>query len=385
MRSIEEVLENGAGAGTGAVPGAVAAYATRDGMQCLYSAGYRCLASGDPMRTDSIFRIASMSKAITSVAALRFVDSGHVGLDDEMSRYLPELGERPVLDRFDEGGEPVFRPARGAITLRQLLTHTGGFGYDFLNSDLRRGVETGIVGDLFAGDDAFLNAPLIRDPGTQWEYGINTDWVGRLIETLSGESLGDYCLTHIFEPLGMSDTTFEPTAEQDRRLVTVHHRAADGSLSEASDDPAPKVSFHSGGGGLYSTASDYLRFLQAILLGGELESVRILSEEMVAEAAKDQIAPLRVGALESVDPKLCNHVAAFVGAQHGLGFVINPDALPTGRSAGSLTWAGIYNSYYWIDPSRGVAGVFLSQILPFYDADAVSLSQAFETAVYDAL
>jgi methyl acetate hydrolase len=384
MRSLEQVLEDGVST-TGEVPGAAAAYATRDGMQFLGAAGSRCLASGDPMRPDALFRIASMTKAITSVAALQFVDSGDVSLDDEMSRYIPELADRPVLEHFGETGDPTFRPARGAITLRRLLTHTAGFGYDFLSSDLRRGVEAGIVGDLFAGDDVFLNAPLIRDPGTRWEYGINTDWVGCLVESLSGESLGDYCRSQIFEPLGMNDTTFEPAEEQISRLVTVHRRAPDGSLIEDPDNPPPKVSFHSGGGGLYSTARDYLRFLQAILLGGELEGARILSEAMVAEAAKDQIAPLRVEAMKSVDPALCNDVDAFAGAQHGLGFVINPDALATGRSAGSLTWAGIYNSYYWIDPSRGVAGVFLSQILPFYDSAAVALSQAFESAVYDAL
>jgi methyl acetate hydrolase len=383
MRNLEQVLESGTR--DGAVPGAVAAYATRDGAQFLGAAGFRCLANRDRMSPEALFRMASMTKAITTVAALQFVDSGRVGLDDEMSRYLPALGDRPVLERFEETGRPTLRPARGAITLRQLLTHTAGFGYDFLDANLRRGVEAGIVGNLFAGDDVFLNAPLIRDPGTQWEYGISTDWVGHLVETLSGETLGDYCRANIFEPLEMNDSTFEPSAEQHARLVTVHHRAPDGSLSEDRDLPPPKVSFHSGGGGVYSTASDYLRFLQAILLGGELEGARILSAAAVAEAAKDQIAPLRVGKFKSVDPTLCNDVDAFDGAQHGLGFVINPDVLATGRSAGSLAWAGIYNSYYWIDPSRGVAGVFLSQILPFYDPAAVALSQAFEKAVYDSL
>ena len=298
MRSLNQILAGGVGAGT--VPGAAAAYATRDGLRFIGGAGFRCIASGDPIQMDSIFRIASMTKAITSVAALRFVDDGRVGLDDEMRRYLPELGDRPVIEGFDDAGDPILRPSQRAMTLRQLLTHTAGFGYDFLNADLRRGVEAGIVGDLFAGDDTFLNAPLVRDPGTAWEYGINTDWVGRLVEILSGESLADYCRTHIFEPLAMIDTTFEPTKEQCARLVTVHHRAVDGSLREDPDEPPQKTSFDSGGGGLYSTAADYLRFLQAILRGGELDGERILSEAMIEEAARDHIAPIRVPPIRSV-------------------------------------------------------------------------------------
>jgi len=383
MRSLEQILEDETG--TDAVPSAAAAYATREGVQFLGAAGFRCLASGDPLEPDAIFRIASMTKAITSVAALQLVDAGRVGLDDEMSRYLPELGDRPVLEGFDEAGVPRLRPAHTPITLRKLLTHTSGFGYQFLNADLQRSAESGIVGDLFSGDDAFFNSPLIHEPGSTWEYGISTDWVGRLIETLSGGSLGDYCRTHIFEPLGLEDTAFDLRCEKHPRLVTVHHRDPAGSLREDPDDPPPDASFHAGGHGLYSTASDYLRFLQAVLRGGELDGARILSDAMVAEAGRDHIAPLRTGPWKSVDGAHCNDVDAFAGAQFGLGFVINPEPLPTGRSPGSLAWAGLFNSYFWIDPHRGVAGVFLSQILPFYDPRAVALSQAFETAVYEAL
>lgn len=382
MSKLDQILQ---GVATDEVPGVVAAYATREGVQFVGAAGFRCQASADPMQSDTIFRIASMTKAITSVAALHFVESGRVGLDDEMSLYFPELGDRLVLEGFDDAGEPILRPAERPITLRRLLTHTAGFGYEFLNADLRRGVASGMIGGLFSGDDGFLNAPLIRQPGTVWEYGINIDWVGRLVELLSGESLGDYFRSHILEPLGMFDTTFELTPQQEARLVTVHHRSPDGSLREARDRPPARGGFHSGGGGLYSTAADYLRFLQAILLGGELEGHRILSDEMLAEAARDQIAPLRVGRFRSVDPDLFNHIDDFEGSQHGLCSVINPEALPTGRSAGSLGWAGVYNSYYWVDPDRGVTGVFLSQILPFFDSTAVGLSRAFETAVYEGL
>lgn len=383
MRSLKRILEQGTGAG--GVPGAAAAFGTRDGVQFCHAAGFRCVSTRDPLRPDAIFRIASMTKAIASLAALQLVDAGRVDLDEDLVRHLPELGDRPVLEGFDESGAPRLRPARGTITLRRLLTHTAGFGYPFWNADLRRCVELGVVGDIFAGDDSFLNAPLIRDPGTAWEYGINTDWVGRLVEVLGGASLGAYCRSHIFEPLGMPDTAFNPPAESHPRLVTVHHRAPDGPLCEDAERPPMRVSFHAGGSGLYSTAGDYLRFLRALLCGGELDGRRILSEAMVAEAGRDQIAPLRVGTLKSADTALSNDVDAFHGCQFGLGFVINPEPLRTGRSAGSLSWAGLYNSYYWIDPGRGVAGVFLSQILPFYDAAAVALSRSFETAVYQAL
>jgi CubicO group peptidase (beta-lactamase class C family) len=382
MGAMDQVLEQTTA--QGGVPGVVAAYATRDGVEFCGASGYRCVASADPLRVDSIFRIASMTKAITSVAALQLVDEGRVGLDDEMTRYFPELGDRQLLKGFDAAGTPLLRPAKKPVTLRQLLTHTAGFGYAFLNADLHRYTEDGHVGDIFAGDEGFIDAPLVHDPGSIWEYGINTDWVGRLVEAQSGQSLGDYCRATIFEPLAMVDTAFEVPAAKQPRLVTVHHRGADGALQEEADSPPANAPFHMGGAGLYATAGDYLRFLRAILHGGELDGARILSEALVAEAGRDHIAPLQVEPFRTADPQVSNDVDDYAGSGFGLGFAINRDRLPTGRSAGSLAWAGIYNSYYWIDPTRGLTGVFLAQILPFYDAQAVAASGAFERLAYEA-
>ncbi|NNL86730.1 MAG: beta-lactamase family protein [Myxococcales bacterium] len=383
MTSVERVLEEAVGAG--GLPGVAAAYATRDGMRYCGAAGMRCVASADPLHSDSIFRIASMTKAITTFAALQLVDAGKVDLDEDVAAYLPELGKRQLLEGFDENGKPKLRPPRGAITLRQLLTHTAGFGYSFLNTNLVQAFEAGMMGDPFEGNDRFLEAPLVNDPGTAWEYGINTDWVGRLVETLSDQTLEEYFQAEILGPLGMEDTAFNLPADKKGRIITVHQRGPDGVLTEDPDTPPEDVPFHAGGHGLYSTAGDYLRFLQAVLRGGELDGARILSAERCAEASRDQIAPLHVGAFKSAMPALCNDVADFVGAAHGLGFLINPEALPTGRSAGSLAWAGIFNSYYWIDPTRGISGVYLSQILPFYDSGSVPASHAFEAAAYASL
>ncbi len=383
MTDVQQVLDNAVA--DGRVPAVAAAFATRDGVRFCGAAGNRCVAGGDPLRSDSIFRIASMTKAITTFAALQLVEAGRVGLDDDVSRILPEIGKRQLLEGFDDRGKARLRPVRGTITLRQLLTHTAGFGYSFLSADLAQAQQLQMMGDPFEGTDAFMEAPLIRDPGTAWEYGINTDWAGQLVETLSDQRLGDYFDEHIFAPLGMTDTHFNVPAEKHGRVITLHHRTPDGGLVEDPDAAPPDVPFHAGGHGLYSTAGDYLRFLQAVLRGGELDGSRILGESLCTEAGRDHIAPLALGEFKSSAPELANDVADFAGCGHGLGFVVTNDPLPTGRSAGSLAWAGIFNSYYWIDTHRGVTGVYLSQILPFYDAGSVSAFQAFESAVYEAL
>jgi methyl acetate hydrolase len=373
---------------TGEVPGVVAMAATQNGVLYEGAFGRRDLAHGPEMTLDSIFRIASMTKAVTSVAAMRLVENGQVELDQPIGLVLPELAAPHVLAGFDAAGKPRLRPARRPITLRHLLTHTAGFGYEMLNSDLIRFIQRTGTPSISTGKLASLLLPLLFDPGERWQYGINTDWVGRAVEAASGKTLDAYFREHIFAPLGMTDTGFTLSPEQTTRLVQVHQRQADGSLEPLSVDmPAQKPEFWAGGGGLYSTGRDYLRFMRMVLAQGRLDGVRLLRPETVAAMASNQTGDLEAGIMRTAMPERTNDFALFPGmrCQWGLGWMITPQPGPNGRSAGSLTWGGIFNSYYWIDPTKLVAGVILTQFLPFADPRALALSGGFERAVYDGL
>jgi CubicO group peptidase (beta-lactamase class C family) len=292
-----------------------------------------------------------------------------------------------VLDGFDPSGAPRLRPANRPITLKHLLTHTAGFVYEMWNADAKRYVEATGTPPVLSGRVAALRRPLAFDPGDRWEYGINIDWVGRLVEAISGKTLDVYFREHIFGPLGMSDTGFVPSPEQQARRASVHQRQPDGSLVA---QPLPAVStpeFFAGGGGLSSTARDYLAFLQMLLHGGTLGGARILRPETVAEMNRNQIGDLPAGVMKTQAPDLSNNVDLFPGAaiRWGLGYMLNMAAGPNGRSAGTVSWAGLFNSYYWLDPVRHVTGAILTQILPFADPAVVRLYGQFERGVYALL
>ena len=338
------------------------------------------------MTLDTIFRIASMTKAVTSVAAMQLVEQGKLQLDEPIGNVLPELAAPRVLEGFDLSGIPRLRPARRPITLRHLLTHTAGFGYEIWNPDLIRYVKVTDMPSFLSGKEAALHAPLVFDPGDRWEYGINIDWVGRAVETASAEPLDLYFAKHIFAPHGMTDTGFVPSADQASRLARVHRRGADGSLEPITFD-RPQGEFFSGGGGLYSTGRDYLAFLQMLLHQGRFNGAELLRSETAAVIGQNHIGNLKLGVMKTAMPELSNDVDLFPGVRcgHGLANVINAQPGSNGRSAGTLTWAGLFNSYYWIDSQKRVTGVILTQILPFADASAVRLYGEFERGVYDLL
>jgi methyl acetate hydrolase len=369
------------------VPGLVAIAASGTGMLYEGAFGLRDLAGGSVMTCDTIFRIASMSKAVTSVAAMQLVEEGRIDLDEPAGRFLSELAAPQVLEGFDAAGRPRLRPARRPITLRHLLTHTAGFGYDWANAALRRYAEMTGTPPIASGKRAALGLPLVCEPGERWEYGINTDWVGRLVETVSGAPLDAYLRDRIFTPLAMTDTGFELTAEQARRLAGVHRRNPDGTLSPVAVEAPSGREFWSGGGGLYASARDYLTFLRMLMNGGRHGGATILRPESVALMAANQIGPLDAGRIRSALPERANDFDPLPGipCKFGLGFLINTELGPNGRSAGSLGWAGIYNSYYWLDPKAGVAGVMMAQLLPFADPRILALFGAFERAVYERL
>ena len=369
------------------MPGVVAMAATDKGILYEGAFGTRDLGKGPEMTLDTIFRLASMTKAVTSVAAMQLVEAGKLQLDQPIGNVLPELAAPQVLEGFDDAGAPRLRPAKRPITLRHLLTHTAGFGYEVWDPDLVRYVKVSGTPSTSTAKLASLHLPLVFDPGERWEYGINLDWAGRAVEAVSGQPLAVYFREHIFTPLGMTDTDYATSSAQQPRLVSVHQRKPDGSLGAITLPDAPWREFWSGGGGLNSTARDYMTFLQMLLHQGQLNGVRLLRPETVALMGQNQIGEINAGIMKTANPQRSNDVDFFPGipCKWGLGYMINTQPGPNGRSAGSVTWAGIYNTYYWLDPQKRVAGVFLTQILPFADTKAVALYGEFEHGVYDAL
>jgi len=367
------------------LPGVVAMVANADGVVYQGASGKRDTLKNVPMTVDAIFRIASMTKPVTSVAVMQLVESGRLKLDEPVATYLPELSQIQVLEEFDAGtGKAKLRPPKAPPTVRQLLTHTSGFGYEFFDEKLQGYVTSGSVPSIGRGDDGFLKAPLLFDPGSRWEYGISTDMLGRLVEKVSGETLEDYFRKHIFQPLGMTDSFFNVPPEKAERVVALHQRQEDGSLVEPPPQPLRPAKFFSGGGGLYSTASDYVRFVRMLLGGGKLGNKRILKSETVAEMSRNQIGDLALVQMTSLAPQVAKNPIRIPGAmdKFGLGLAINTKPVEGGRSSGSLAWAGIYNTYFWIDPQRKTCAVILMQLLPFSDDAVVSVVEKFERAVY---
>ena len=382
FQSIDQLLHRSVAEGQ--VPGVVALAANDEGI--LYQGAFGKLStdSESSVALESVFWIASMSKAVTSVAAMQLVEQGKLELDAPLQNVLPDLAEVQVLEGFTEDGTPRLRAPKSPITLRRLLTHTAGFTYDMWSSDMVRFMEQNGIPGIIECKKSTLRTPLVFDPGERWEYGINIDWVGQAVEAASGQSLNDYMKEHIFIPLGMQDTGFIIAPEARSRLAGMHSRNLDGSLTRIDFEVPQQPEFFMGGGGLYSTGKDYLTFLRALLGNGELNGVRILQPETTVEMGRSHIGDLNVRPMKTAIPAVTNDAEFFPGMvkKWGLGYMITTEDAPTGRSAGSLAWAGLANTYYWIDPVKRLTGVLLTQILPFADEQVLNLLTAFETAMY---
>jgi methyl acetate hydrolase len=372
---------------SGDVPGVVAMAADRNGLLYQGAFGRRVVGEAQPMSLDTVVWIASMTKAITGAAAMQLVERGELELEAPASRWAPELGTVQVLEGFDASGAPRLRPPKRPITLRHLLTHTAGYGYPVWSEALGRFHEVQNLPTTSTGRNASLLAPLLFDPGERWNYGINIDWVGKLIEAVSGQRLGAYLAEHLFAPLAMRDTAFRITPAMRTRLAKVHERNALGAFMATDFEVPQDPEFELGGGGLYSTAPDYLNFLRMLLDGGTCGGTRVLQAQTVELMSRNHIGELRVTPMISAMPTRSNDAEFFPGMvkRWGLTFMINDETAPTGRSAGSLSWGGIANTYYWIDRARGVAGVYLTQLFPFADHKSVALFLEFEKAVYRSL
>lgn len=362
-----------------ALPGVSALILDREGIRYSHVSGHADATTGRAMQLDTPCQIASMTKAIVSVGAMQLVEGGMLELDAPIGTVLPTLARPHVLTGFDQDGTPQLRPAVRPITLRHLLTHTAGFGYFFVHPEIL--AYFAHVGVPPVGSRKGVEMPLLFDPGERWEYGVATDWVGFAIEAVTGQKLGEYLAEHVFGPLGMRDSGFPGGLPA--RAARVHQRQADGGFAIAPMDLSA-AEFQSGGGGLVSTAPDYARFLRAFLRGGELDGRRILSARSVAEMSSNQIGDLRAGHMGTSMPDLFQPVDGFPDQQTrwGLGFLINPERGPNGRSPGSLAWAGIFNSFYWIDPAAGCGGILMTQLTPFGDPGAAETFAALERLAY---
>jgi len=369
------------------VPGVVAMAATDKGVLYEGAFGQREIGKPAPMTLDTVVWIASMTKAITAAAAMQLVERGKLSLERPAAEVVSELGAARVLEGFDAQGKPRLRAPKRPMTLRHLLTHTAGFSYEIWSPDIARFQEVTGTPGITTCTNAALGTPLLFDPGDKWDYGINIDWVGKMVEAVSGQRLDRYLQDHILGPLGMKDTSFKLSPSQRERLSAVHGRGPDGALAPIEFGIPQEPEFHMGGGGLYGTAGDYIKFTRMILNKGRGNGHQVLKPETVAMMGQNHIGDLNMPKLTSAVAFATNDVDLYPGMDKkwGLSFMINTARTPEGRSPGSLAWAGLANTYYWIDPSRDVTGVIMMQLLPFGDAKCLEAFAGFERGVYAGL
>jgi CubicO group peptidase (beta-lactamase class C family) len=362
------------------VPGVVALITDRERVLYQGAFGVADVATGRPLTTDALFRIASMTKPVTSVALMQLVERGRISLDDPAEEYLPELKELKVLTSFDPAtGAYTLRPPANPPTVKHFLTHTSGLAYAFTSPVWR---------DLKprAGETFPFGGPLLFDPGERWHYSTSTDVVGRLVEVVSGQKLEDYFRQYIFAPLKMDDTSYNVPEAKGPRLVAQQQRAGermDGAIELQKPQLGLTIASPIGGGGLASTADDYGRFVRMLLNGGTLDGVRVLSADTVALMGQNHIGAVSVPALKTALPRSADFTFIADGRDKwGLGFLITTDQVQGKRSPGSLSWGGINNTFFWVDQSRGIAGVIMMQYLPFADAKALATYDTFERGAY---
>jgi methyl acetate hydrolase len=381
---IDSVLQ--AAVDAGAVPNVVAMAADASGPIYEGAAGPRAVGANDPVTPDTLFRIASMTKIITTTAALQLVERGKLDLDAPVDEYLPEFADLQVLEGFD-GQEPRLRAPTTRATVRHLVTHTSGLAYWFFNADIVRWEEATGTPNVLSGSNAIFAAPLVADPGAQYEYGINTDWLGRVVEAAGGQSLDDYFAEHILGPLGMIQTTFLMNDEQRARSVPVHLRDDDGVWQAAPDvDWSQEPEWWAGGHGLHSTPREYLQFQRMLLGGGSLDGATILERATVEDMFRNHIGELDFPAeIRSADPGTTADFIAGPGFKWGLGLLLNSEQQLGMRAAGSGSWAGIFNTHFWVDPASGVTGAIYAQTLPFVEPAVYQVYLDFERALYASI
>lgn len=367
------------------VPGVVAMITDRSANIYEGSAGERSLGGRQTMTTDTVFAIFSTTKAITGTAVLQCVEDGKLDLDAPAKNYVPDIGKLEVLDGFDAKGNPKLRAPARDITTRMLMLHTAGLGYDFFNANYFRLAQERGQPSVVTCSKASLNTPLLFDPGDKWEYGSNIDWAGQVVESIRGKRLGEVMRERIFAPLGMEDIAFSLTPSMRSRLATIHQREADGSLTPLPDMQLPsEPEVHMGGHGLYGSIGEYMKFIRMWLNDGAGSEGRVLKKETVEAAVRNGLqAHQTVTMLPGIIPSLSNDAEFFPGLKSWcLTFMVNDEDAPTGRPAGAIGWAGLANTFYWIDRKNGFGGYWATQILPFGDPTSFGGYLEFETAAY---
>ncbi|MEO8889141.1 MAG: serine hydrolase domain-containing protein [Jatrophihabitantaceae bacterium] len=381
---IDQVLR--ASVESGAVPNAVAVAADRHGVIYEGAAGPRIAGvDGDPVTPDTHFRIMSMTKMVCTATALQQVEKGNLDLDAPVDTYRPEFADLQVLDGFD-GDTPRLRPPASRATVKQLVTHTAGLGYWFWNADLVRWEAATGTPNVLSGSNVIFTAPLVADPGTKFEYGINTDWLGKVIEAAGGVTLDVAVKEGITGPLAMNETEFLMDDAQRATSVPVHLKGADGTWAPSEIELNQAPEYWAAGHGLHSTPRDYLKFQQMLLGTGELDGTRVLQESTVRAAFQNQIGDLDFPAtIETADPTASYGFNAGPGYKWGYGLLLNNDDVPGARRAGSGAWAGLLNTHFWVDPTSGVTGAIYTQFLPFVPEEAMTMYADFERALYASL
>ncbi len=373
--------------GAARVPGVVAMVTDRDRTVYSGAAGERTL-GGAAMTEDTVFAIFSTTKAITGTTALQCVEEGLLDLDAPAKDYAPAIGRLQVLEGFDADGSPRLRKPKTDVTTRQLMLHVGGFGYDFFNENYRRMAEEHGQPSVITSSRAAIETPLLFDPGEKWEYGTNIDWVGQVVEGVRGKRLGAVMRERVFDPLGMAEIGFTRTPAMRERTAAIHARGADGSLTPLDLALPDEPEIDMGGHGLYATIGDYMKFIRMWLNDGAGPNGRVLKAETVGWAVKNGLqAHQKVGMLPGVIATLSNDAEFFPGLAKGWSytFMTVEEEAPTGRPAGAIGWAGLANSFYWIDRANGFGGYWATQILPFGDPVSFTGYLDFETAAYRVL
>jgi methyl acetate hydrolase len=348
--------------------------------------GWRNREAAVAMTPDTVFMLASMTKAVTAVAAMQLVERGRLQLDQPLGSVLPKLAKLMVLEGFTADGQPRLRPPKREITLRHLLTHTSGIGHEIWNEELLRYQSATGTPGLGSRTNASLNVPLLFDPGERWQYSMGLEWTGKVIEAVTGVTLGQYLRENIFEPLDMHDTAFGIVPRHGDRVASVYQRGTDAKLRPIEMAIMPGE-YEAGGGGLYGSGADYFAFLRMVLNDGRHGKTSILQPETIEHAHQNHLADLLVTKLVTAQPTLSADFELYPGMRKGWGLtaMITRDKGPDGRSAGSLTWGGLANCFFWIDPTEKLAGVFLTQILPFGDRDALTILSEVEREIYQGL
>lgn len=371
---------------SGDVPHVAAIAADRDGVIYEGGAGVRIAGeSEDPVGTSTQFAIMSMTKMVVTAAALQKVERGELDLDAPVQDYCPQFADVQVLDGFD-GDTPRLRAPRSRATVRQLVTHTSGLAYFFWDADIVRYEAVTGVPNVVPGTRASFGAPLVHDPGERYTYGINTDWLGLVVEAVAGSTLDGVVEAGITGPLGMTDTMFLLDDARKANRVTVHVRGDDGAWSSAGEILNQSPEYLAGGHGLYSTPRDYIRFERALLRGGELDGERILQEATVEAAFTNQIGDLAFPEhIETADPAITASFHAGPGHTWGYGLLLNTEDRPGGRRAGTGAWAGLFNTHFFVDRTTGVCASIYTNSLPFVSETHMGMYQRFEEALYAAL